>query len=49
MVQSLYVLWCKSFKVDAYIRKYDETKYLALFYSDENIKEFLIELGISLY
>ena len=33
MLQSLYKLFC--YKVDGYIRKYDDTKYLALIYCDE--------------
>ena len=33
-------------KVHGYVRKYDETKYLALFHSDEKYERILIELDI---
>ena len=33
-------------KVDGCLKKYDSTKYLALFHSDKNRREFLIELAI---
>ena len=35
MVQSLYILFFIKHRVDRYIRIYDETKYLALFNSNE--------------
>ena len=35
-------------KLDGYIRIYDRTKYLPLFHSEKNMREFLIELDISL-
>ena len=40
MVQSLRIIFDK---VDVCIRKYDGTKYLALFYSNKKMREFLIE------
>ena len=33
-------------KVDGYIRKYDGTKYLALFHSDKKLDRISIELDI---
>lgn len=35
-------------KVDGYVREFDKTKYLWLFYSDESMIEFLVELDILL-
>ena len=42
-VQSLYILFLK--KINEYIRKYDKTRYLALFIQ-KNLMEHLIELVI---